>query len=218
MSRSLRFRPGRFIAAILVVLTTATVLIPTSSPASATVLSPATSVAAGKEFACALTPTNTVVCWGSNSDDQLNVPSGTFVDVAAGRYDACALTAGQSILCWGSNLAPFDPYVTNQAVPPRGATFAAVTAGAFFNCALGIDGVGAIVCWGSDTFGQLNAPAGVFTEISAGGNTTIAKRADGVVVAWGENAAGQTVVPDSVQPVSPSPDPEPGPTPPHFTG
>ena len=53
---------------------------------------------------------------------------------------------------------------------------------------------------------------------------TIAKRADGVVVAWGENAAGQTVVPDSVQPVAPSPEPEPtpspepGPTPPHFTG
>jgi alpha-tubulin suppressor-like RCC1 family protein len=81
-----------------------------------------------------------------------------------------------------------------------------------------IDLVGAIVCWGSDTFGQLDAPAGVFTEISAGGNMTIAKRADGVVVAWGENSAGQTVVPDSVQPVSPSPGPEPDPTPPHFTG
>ena len=98
MSRTRRSHPSRFAAAIFVVLATATVLIPTSSPASATVLSPATSVAAGKEFACALSPTNAVVCWGSNSDDQLNVPTGTFTDVAAGRYDACPLCVGVATL------------------------------------------------------------------------------------------------------------------------
>lgn len=143
-----RARPGAvFVAAALAVTALATFL-PLSSVSA--VLAPPTNVTAGKEFACAMAPDNSIVCWGSDSDDQLAAPPGSFIDVAAGRYHACALAPTHSIECWGSNLAPFAPYLTDQAVPPPGATFAAVTAGAFFTCALGLDG--SITCWGADTY------------------------------------------------------------------
>ena len=85
-------------------------------------------------------------------------------------------------------------------------------AGYAHSCALGPTGT--ITCWGDNTFGQLDAPAGSFVEIAAGANFTLARAADGTVVAWGDGAAGQTTVPASVQPA-----PEPVPTPtPRFTG
>lgn len=54
--------------------------------------------------------------------------------------------------------------------------------------------------WGSDTYGQTNSPASVTNAvaIAAGGNGSMALRADGSVVAWGASTYGQTNVPASV--------------------
>jgi len=68
--------------------------------AGAAVTAPATSIAGGKEFACALDPTASLVCWGTGAEGELDPPAGTFTAVTDGRYHACALTPEKSIVCW----------------------------------------------------------------------------------------------------------------------
>ena len=52
------------------------------------VTAPATGIAGGKDFACALAPTGGIVCWGDDTDGQLDAPTGAFAAVTAGRYTA----------------------------------------------------------------------------------------------------------------------------------
>jgi alpha-tubulin suppressor-like RCC1 family protein len=73
------------------------------------------SVAAGRDFTCALTRTGTVQCWGADDEGQLagraadaTVPApvaGTtrFVALSSGTEHSCALSADHTVYCWGSN-------------------------------------------------------------------------------------------------------------------
>jgi hypothetical protein len=56
---------------------------------------------------------------------------------------------------------------------------------------------GAVVAWGSNTYGQTNVPANTTNAIAiaAGDNHSLALKADGTVVAWGRNTSNQTNVP-----------------------
>ena len=61
--------------------------------------------------------------------------------------------------------------------------------GRFHSCGLRTDGT--ITCWGSDIEGQLNAPAGQFSAVSAGGFHSCGLRTDGTITCWGNNDGGQ---------------------------
>ena len=56
---------------------------------------------------------------------------------------------------------------------------------------------GEVVSWGSNRYGQTNAPPELTNVISAvaGASHSLALRADGTVVAWGDDRAGQCDVP-----------------------
>lgn len=56
---------------------------------------------------------------------------------------------------------------------------------------------GTVVAWGSKRAGQTDVPAGLggVKRIAAGGEHTLAVKADGTVLAWGRNVEGQTNVP-----------------------
>jgi len=62
---------------------------------------------------------------------------------------------------------------------------------------LALKATGEVIAWGgSNTFGELNVPAGLnAVAISGGGHHSLALRADGSVVAWGANDLGQASVP-----------------------
>jgi hypothetical protein len=75
-------------------------------------------VSAGDRHACALDPSNNIVCWGANDYGQLgngthatvqaptpiNAPSGVhFRAVAAGENHTCAIGTDDHVYCWGSN-------------------------------------------------------------------------------------------------------------------
>ena len=86
--------------------------------------------------------------------------------------------------------------------------FTAVSAGGSHTC--GLRESGAVVCWGDNSVrarneetwsieevysGQIDAPAGRFSAVSAGGFHTCGLRPSGTVECWGYNASGQTDAP-----------------------
>jgi hypothetical protein len=53
-----------------------------------------------------------------------------------------------------------------------------------------------VVCWGNNTWGQLNVPSGeLFVQIDAGDGHCAGLRPDGTAVCWGRNDMGQCDAP-----------------------
>jgi alpha-tubulin suppressor-like RCC1 family protein len=148
----------------------------------------AVAVAAGNNFACAVTGCGDVECWGANGDGELGnsatgaggptpvqvtgITSGA-TEVAAGVNFACALVNG-GVQCWGFGLAgqlgngvvasssfPVTVLDLAGAAPLTGAT--AVSVGNDVACA--IVG-GAAQCWGQNggRLGNGDAGASVFAQ------------------------------------------------------
>ncbi|MXV91760.1 MAG: hypothetical protein F4004_13945 [Acidimicrobiia bacterium] len=52
-----------------------------------------------------------------------------------------------------------------------------------------------MACWGDNSRGQTDAPAGAYTAIAAGGFYSCALRTDSTIACWGDNSRGQTDAP-----------------------
>jgi alpha-tubulin suppressor-like RCC1 family protein len=63
------------------------------------------------------------------------------------------------------------------------------------NFACGVQTNGGVVCWGDNTYGQLNAPAGTFVAVSAGDDFACGMHSDGTIACWGANNVGQSTPP-----------------------
>jgi alpha-tubulin suppressor-like RCC1 family protein len=136
-----------------------------------------TSVTTGSMFACALTSTGGVKCWGYGGDGELgngsfgnsNVPvnvsglSSGVVAISAGSYHACALLNTGGVRCWGENSTGQlgNNSTTNSNIPVNVTNLSS--------------GVAAISC------------GGYFT----GALMTTAKTLPGNMKAWGDNSSGQ---------------------------
>ena len=137
-------------------------------------------VSAGRVFACGLTGTGHVYCWGGDGSGQLGngaastgsqdrpspidaspLPAGTrFVAISAGGTHACGLTGTGTAWCWGSDSAGELGNGALGAQPspspvemPAATTFRSIEAGSSHTCA--VSGAGGAYCWGSDTALQL---------------------------------------------------------------
>ncbi len=172
-----------------------------------------TALAAGDRFTCARLDDGEIACWGANDFGQVGdgstsaatpaphlVPLGASASaVGAGASHACAVVQGGAVRCWGSNEAgqvtgtPSALPVLSPAAAPVTSNAVAVAAGASHTCAL--LGTGAVVCWGSNTAGQLGPGPGQpiasgATEIAVGRQHACAVVAGGVRC-WGSNSSGQ---------------------------
>ena len=83
-----------------------------------------------------------------------------------------------------------EPTVTIDPANPTciPATFKTVTAGTDHSCGLRSDDT--ITCWGSNNYGESDAPSGTFKTVFVGGGSSCAIRSDDTVTCWGFIAPG----------------------------
>ncbi|MFH1173958.1 MAG: hypothetical protein V1725_02400, partial [archaeon] len=165
-----------------------------------------------------------VLCWGYNYDGQLgngtkggSQPNPTltsndsaYSSISAGSSHICAIRTNDSrVLCWGDNIvgnlgnggttdSP-DPTPINDS-----AAYNSISAGGSYTCAIRANDH-RVVCWGSNTYGQLgngtttqrNNPTPIndtaaYTTITTGTYHTCGIRAnDSQVQCWGNNENGE---------------------------
>ncbi|MBI5611288.1 MAG: hypothetical protein HY902_20610 [Deltaproteobacteria bacterium] len=134
---------------------------------------PATTLAGGNNFACAVAGDGSVKCWGYNNKGQLGgngtssspvpftVPGiANAVQVSAGEGHACAVLKGGSLWCWGSHslgqlgLGTATDNVVHPPTQVPGITNAIrISAGRQHTCAVLSDGTAR--CWGYNYYGQV---------------------------------------------------------------
>lgn len=172
-------------------------------------------VAAGGNFACALTATGVAYCWGKNDGGQLGngtttdslvpTPVGgglTFTSLSAGPGFACALTGAGAAYCWGVNddaqLGIGDstgPGTCNSfqcsSLPiavSGGLTFAGISVGRGYAC--GWTGAGAAYCWGHDQELGHDTTSYSPVPLAVNGGHTFASLSAGTIHACGVTTTG----------------------------
>ncbi len=171
-------------------------------------LTDALAVAAGDLHSLALKADGTVVGWGDNYYAQANAAAAgnNVVAIDAGSIHSLALKADGTVFGWGENYYGQATGVPNTGYPSTSTGVVsvagqvlngvvAIAAGDSHGMALRTNGT--VICWGSNSKGQTNTPAGLtnVVAIAAGALHSLALRADGTVVGWGDNSCAQITIP-----------------------
>lgn len=172
-----------------------------SDPTPVPSLAGSKDIAATNYSACAITSSDTVVCWGSDYDaTQTPVAiSGTegAKRLSIGQSTACAVMANSSVKCWTRYGTPVATAVSGLA------DVRDVSIGESFQCAL--LNSGKVFCWGGNYFAQTGTGQASYSvslptevaglknakQISSGPNHTCVVTADDRVQCWGYNEMGQ---------------------------
>jgi hypothetical protein len=154
-------------------------------------------VSNGGYYACAVTSTGAIRCWGENSARQAAVPSGldAAIQVSAGIRSTCALIITGTVRCWGDNSAG----QTN--VPSDLNRVSQISTGYQHVCALSENSK--VYCWGSNGFGQTSVPSDLpaILQVSAGTQHTCVLTVLETVRCWGSNTYGAVTVPSELSQV-----------------
>lgn len=173
----------------------------------------------GWSHTCARHTNGLVDCWGDLPGGVGWRPNPETVagisdwETIAGYADrACGIRRDRSLWCWGNNdtgqLGVSDPAVCPNSLCPSpvrvtsNAEWSNVALGESHAC--GVDGLGAVWCWGSNTHGQLGlgdlqtrtvprslGTSRTWTTVAGGENHTCAIAADDSLHCWGNNDYGQ---------------------------
>jgi len=196
-----------------------------ASPVDVIDLVDAIAVTAGGAHTCALVRGGTAKCWGDDWEGQLgNGSDGEMghespvdvenltnaIAITAGTNHTCAIIEGGTVRCWGLDLGgqlgngATEGIVRSPMDVPGVDEVVALEAGAWHTCALRANG--AVLCWGTDNYGQLGdgdddevdepSPVAVTTvtgatSIAVGAVHTCATLSGGTVQCWGGDEYGQ---------------------------
>ncbi|TAG78912.1 MAG: hypothetical protein EAZ21_11660 [Betaproteobacteria bacterium] len=150
----------------------------------------ATSVAAGNNQSCALTPGGGVKCWGTDSSS-ISTPTslprdvagatGKISQVSAGSSAACAVTFSGGVKCWGDGIrgALGNNLATSSAtavdvVDGAGLLTNVKQVRATFQAACALLNDNSVRCWGSNNSGNGGGILGVDPAIVGQSNTAYA--------------------------------------------
>ena len=154
-------------------------------------------IAAGDVFDLALNADGTVVAWGADIFNELDVPADAtnVVAIAASSDHALALRADGTVVTWGTM------WPSNMPIPADLTNVIAIDVGGENNLALKSDGT--VVSWGFDSADltlPCVSPIGLsnVVAISSGHGSDVAIRSDGTVVAWDAGVGELTGVPSEV--------------------
>jgi len=142
-----------------------------------------TQVATGGFHTVALNSAGKVTAWGLDDMGQTNVPAAALsgvVEIAAGGRHTLAVKSDHTVVAWGDNT------LGQTAVTTTG--IAHVAAG--FNHSVLLTTSGTVQCFGANNMGQSTVPAGLtnVVQVAAGDDFSLARKADGTVVEWGNSA------------------------------
>jgi alpha-tubulin suppressor-like RCC1 family protein len=159
----------------------------------------------------------------------LGAPLVNALQISGGYQHTCAVASDRTVYCWGYNDhgqtgdlgSSLHGYTTPPFQVPGVTTALQVGAGGDHACALTATG---ILCWGANYSGQLGLGTGMtdanlhaptapmltgnFTEIAVGDGHVCARKDDGTLWCWGENATGE--LGNGNQTDNPVPQPVPG--------
>ncbi len=171
------------------------------------------SVSAGKDHTCGVTPGGAAYCWGANflgngafggSTTPVAVSGGrTFTAVSAGYDHSCGVTTAGAAYCWGNDNNGSYTLSSTPVAVSGSLTFASISAGYEATC--GVTTGGAAYCWGANNYGQLGnagdnfweaTPVAVsggltFASVSAGFDHTCGVTTGGAAYCWGDNGYGE---------------------------
>lgn len=172
---------------------------------------------------CGVSASGEAYCWGDSRSGQIGnglltttmVTSPAvskslikFTRISAGSGFSCGLTEVGKAYCWGSNssgrLGDSSTYHSDSPVPVSGDfRYSKISAGGAHACAIRSDD-NAILCWGSNTSGQLGNGANIssnvpvlvsgghaFVEVATGNDHSCGISTSGYIYCWGENVSGQ---------------------------
>lgn len=177
-------------------------------------------LSAGYYHTCGIEANGTMQCWGSNDDNQTNIPKQYI------RFSALHVNGTQSRRTWSTlynwhksviDPATGDLVLFNFSDPALGFTvedggldtwndvpgWSAVGCGYSHTCGITTDGV--LLCWGRGKNQQSLVPQWVMAasdvtwrQVSCGAGHTCAITANGSAACWGANDEGQLEIPASV--------------------
>ena len=151
-------------------------------------------VAAGDNHSAALLANGTVLTWGGRS--AVTKMSGVITDatqIASGWYAVIVLHQDRRVSVFGAVSHPGE-----YLMPPPGTDDIVKVAATPFSSFYAIRSDGTMVGWGApNLYGQLTPPANAsnLIDVAGGRYHTLALKADGTIVAWGDNTWGQLNVP-----------------------
>jgi alpha-tubulin suppressor-like RCC1 family protein len=158
------------------------------------------SMAAGPDVTCAITPVGATYCWGDRFASPVRIHGDEhFVSLTVGSGFACGLIQSGDAYCWGRSVGG-DTNDANQSsiisgVPTRvdsSIAFSAISAGGTLVCGLGLDR--RAYCWGQNAYGQLgdSSTVGRAYPMPVWGDQTFVSLAAGYAHACGVTASGET--------------------------
>ena len=149
----------------------------------------------GGNIICGLREDNTIECNSAIIVDARTPPNFPPVeDISVGPGQVCTVLVGGDLECFGSGA--FD-----LGFPPTsGAPYSSVFVSEAHACA--INNNNGIECWGLDSNGRLDAPAGEFTQLSLSQQQGCAVNVSGGVECWGANDQGTSTVPEDLPPAT----------------
>lgn len=176
---------------------------PSSSPSPTGV----TAIASGADHVLARKNDGTVVAWGNNHAGQKDVPAGLsgVVAIAAGNGYSAALKNDGTLVVWGRGANTIDnnpDFYGAKQIPAGFTNISKIAAGR--NHFVALNAAGSLENWGGNDRGQATRASAVdnLQAVAAGDRYfTLGLRADGKVVAWGDNTTDRTRVPADLEDV-----------------